>query len=498
MLGMFLAAMEATVVSTAMPTIIAELRGIQIYSWVFSGYILTSTISVPIWGRLSDLYGRRRFYLIGIGIFLMGSVLSGLSQSMAQLIVFRAIQGLGAGALLPLGMTILGEIYSLEKRARMQGIFSAVWGLASIAGPLVGGFLTEYIHWSWVFYINIPFGLAAAAVLNAALIEPPHDGRKVSVDYAGIALLSGSMAALLLGLMHGGASLRHWDSPLTISLLVLSVILLVFFVGVEKRALQPLVPLALFRERIFSVSSANGFLVGMAMFGALSFIPLFIQGVIGTTATEAGTTLTPFMLSWVVAATLGGRLMLRFSYKLLAVAGVGGIVVGFALMLWLDAAATRWDVIRNLIFAGVGMGFCLVTVTIALQNAVPRDRLGIATSAAIFFRSIGGAMGVALMGAVLSGQMQHQIDQFTFSASGPLAERLSQLAEHPEQIVNPITRQQLAEQDPAVLAAMRGALGRALHDVFVIGFIIACLAFIVTLWLPGGRAADHRHESRAH
>jgi EmrB/QacA subfamily drug resistance transporter len=483
MLGMFLGALEATVVSTAMPTVISELEGLGIYSWVFSGYILTSTISGPVWGRLSDLFGRRLFYLLGVAFFLVGSILSGLAQSMTQLILFRAIQGIGAGALLPLGMTIVGEIYSMEKRARMQGIFSGVWGLASIVGPLVGGFITDHWHWRWVFWINIPFGLAAMVVIALYLIEPKDPRRPISLDYAGIALLTGSITALLLGLMHAGDRPENWAAPETWALFGAFTLLLALFVRIETRASHPIVPLSLFRDRIFSVSSANGFFVGMAMFGSLSFIPLFVQAVIGTTATEAGTVLTPFMLSWVVAATLAGRIMLKTGYRWIAILGVGCLVLGFGLLAWLTVSSTRLDVMRDLVFAGIGMGFCLVTLTIAVQSAVPRDQLGIATSATVFFRSIGGAVGVAVMGAVMSTQLRAQIFLQEASRSLPI-ERLRDLANNPDIIANSAERLTLSTQEFAVLQA---ALSFALNQVFVLGLIVTICAFFVTLYLPDGK-----------
>jgi MFS family permease len=262
MLGLFLGALESTVVGTAMPTVIASLGGLHIYSWVFSAYILTSTVTVPLWGRLSDLYGRKRFILLGIAIFLIGSALSGAATSMGQLVLFRALQGLGAGALLPLGMTIIGEIYSLEKRARMQGLFSGVWGLASIIGPLIGGFITDHLSWRWVFYINIPFGIAAALLIGLALVEPRDHRKSVSIDYAGAITLT-LLATLLLVTLGQ----QDWGILVKLGLLGVCALLVFVFLAVERRASEPIVPLSLFRHRIFSVSSANGFFVGMAMFG---------------------------------------------------------------------------------------------------------------------------------------------------------------------------------------------------------------------------------------
>lgn len=489
MLGLFLAALEATVVGTAMPTVIASLGGLHIYSWVFSGYILTSTVTVPLWGRLSDLYGRKLFILLGIGIFLLGSALSGMAASMTQLVIFRAIQGVGAGALLPLGMTIIGEIYSLEKRARMQGLFSGVWGLASIIGPLIGGFITDHLSWRWVFYINIPFGIAAALLIGLALVEPRDHRKKVTIDYAGAATLIALVTLLLLAL--GGAQQQSVGSSLTLGLLGVCALLLALFLAIERRAPEPIVPLSLFSHRIFSVSSVNGFFVGMAMFGSLSFIPLFVQGVIGTTATEAGTTLTPFMLCWVGFSVLGGRLILKIGYRPTALIGVGLIAIGFMGLALMDAETSRLVVMSYLATAGAGMGFSMVTLLIAVQTSVPRQQLGIATSGTVFFRSIGGAVGVAVMGAVLSAQMHLQTSRLSEISGGALPpDKLADLIRHPDALINPAARAQLPE---STLNALQQILASALHGVFVVGLIVAILAFVATLFLPRGTAHEHVH-----
>ncbi len=476
MLGLFLGALEATVVGTAMPTVIASLGGLHIYSWVFSAYILTSTVTVPLWGRLSDLYGRKRFMLVGIAIFLVGSALSGAATSMNQLVLFRAIQGVGAGALLPLGMTIIGEIYSLEKRARMQGLFSGVWGLASIIGPLIGGFITDHLSWRWVFYINIPFGIAAALLIGLALVEPRDHRKRVPIDYAGAITLTALATLLLLTLGQ-----QSWSWAAKSGLLSICALLLALFIALERRAPEPIVPLSLFRHRIFSVSSANGFFVGMAMFGSLSFIPLFVQGVIGTSATEAGTTLTPFMLCWVGFSVVGSRLILRIGARPTALIGVGLLTVGFIGLATMNSEATRLTVMSYLALAGAGMGFSMVTLLIAVQMSVPREQLGIATSGTVFFRSIGGAVGVAVMGAVLSAQMQAQAHHLPELGDMLSAEKLAELLRHPDVLIKPAARAQLS---PAVLEALQQALATALQGVFVVGLSVVILAVIVTLFLP--------------
>ena len=331
MTGMFIAALEATVVGTAMPTVIASLGGLNHYSWVFSAYLVTSTVTVPVWGKLSDLYGRRILYQIGIVIFLIGSVLSGMSETMTQLIIFRAVQGLGAGALVPLGMTIIGDIFTLEERAKMQAYFSGVWGLSSVIGPVVGGFITDQISWRWVFYINVPIGIVAALIIGIALKEPKLT-EKPKIDYAGAGILMLAISLLMLALVEGGASLATLLTPVNIGLILSAIVLLLIFFWIEKRASDPIIPFNLFKNRTVSVSIGAGFLAGVAMFGAISFVPLFAQAALGLTATEAGSLLTPLMLSWVFMSIIGGRVLLKTGYRPITIAGFITMTVGFILL----------------------------------------------------------------------------------------------------------------------------------------------------------------------
>ena len=394
---MSLGALEATVVSTAMPTVIATLGGLAHYSWVFSAYLLTSTASVPIWGRLSDLYGRRRLYMIGVAVFLAGSALSGAAGSMTQLILFRAIQGLGTGAIIPLAMTIVGELYSVEERARMQAVFSGVWGVASIAGPLVGGYITDALSWPWVFYLNLPFGLLALAViaLSYPAAPPSSDAR---IDWTGAALLFGGVTALLVALSDVTNAHVTW--------LIAAGALLATFMAVERRIAQPILPLDLFDNRVVARTLLVAFLVGTAMFGAIAFVPLYVQAVLGGTATEAGTTLTPLFLGWVTASVAGAKLSVRTGYRRVCGAGVALIAVGFGMLVFLDVAAGRTVLLAAALVLGSGMGLAMLALLLAIQHGVEWPRLGIATSLNQFARSIGAAIGVAIMGAMLARSME--------------------------------------------------------------------------------------------
>jgi EmrB/QacA subfamily drug resistance transporter len=486
MIGMFLAAIEATAVSTAMPTVVSNLGGLSTYSWVFSAYFLTSTVTLPLWGKLSDIYGRRTFYILGITIFLLGSALSGQSNSMLRLIIFRALQGFGGGALLTLGMIVIGEIFSLKERARVQGLFGGVWGLSSIVGPLIGGFITDHLSWRWVFYLNIPFGLIAAVVIGFALKEADYKNKRVSLDYMGAIVLTVLITLLFLGLMEIS------KENMRIAFLMLGACLPLFwlFITTEKRARDPILPLDLFSNRFFKTSAATGFLIGTAMFGSISFIPLFIQGVIGTTATRAGSILTPLLLSWVFFSSISGRLLLRFGYRPLILFGTALVTIGFFLLSRMNENTTQGDAISNMIFLGCGMGMIFVPLLLAVQNSVPRSQLGIATSATQFFRLIGGTVGVSVMGVVMSTHMHRGFNSLLKSI--PASE--VPYIKSPDLILNPTGRENLS---PEVLDVLEQVLAYSLHHVFITGFVIAILAFLLSFLVPGEKIRDRRDEDNS-
>jgi EmrB/QacA subfamily drug resistance transporter len=442
MLSIFLAAMESTVVATAMPTVVGSLGGIEIYSWVFSGFLLTSTVTMPLWGRLSDLYGRRPMYLTGLTVFLVGSALSGAAQNMAELIAFRMLQGVGAGSLVTIGMTIVGDLFGLERRAKMQGYISGVWGVASLLGPLLGGLLTDHASWRWVFYINLPFGAVGMALIATSLTEERRIARRPVIDYAGLALFAAGVSALLLGVVEGGRA-ASWTRPDVAGPLAAGGLALAAFVLVERRAAEPIVPLRLFGNRIVVAAVTTGFLAGMAMFGAISFVPLFMQSVVGTSATQAGFVLTPFVLGWVAFSVTSARLVLRIGYRVVVLAGMTCLVGAFLLLARWSAALTPLAAMRDVLLAGIGMGLNMVPMLIAVQSAVPRADLGIATSMTQFFRTVGGALGLSLMGAVMARRL---------AAGLPLQ--------------------------------------AALHGVFVLGLLVCVAALLSAFLVPAGSARE--------
>ena len=481
MTGMFLAALEATVVGTAMPTVIASLGGLQHYSWVFSAYLLTSTVTVPVWGKLSDLYGRRRLYQIGVGIFLLGSILSGISTSMFQLIIFRAIQGLGAGALVPLAMTIVGDIYTLQERARMQALFSGVWGLASIVGPIVGGFVTDQFSWRWVFFINVPFGLLSSLIIGSSLKEPRLN-RHPEIDYAGALALMSSVTLLMLALVDSG-TVQKLFTVRNLLLLSGSAFLAAVFVRIERSAKEPVLPFSLFKNRVVSIAVAAGFLIGIAMFGSISFIPLYAQGTRGATATEAGSLLTPLMLSWVSLSVIGGRILLKAGYRPTVITGGILLTLAFALLSTFDAHTSKSLLYLDLVLIGAGLGLTMLTLLIAVQQAVPREILGTATSLNQFSRSIGGAVGVAIMGAFLSAGMATNLKEAANLPNSIIThDDAEKLSANPNALIDPLERSKI---QPSKLQVLKDALSEGLTHVFRLAMITSALALVIVFWLPG-------------
>ncbi len=471
MLSLFLASMEATVVATAMPTIVGQLGGLASYSWVFSIYLLASTTTVPIFGKLSDLFGRRRLYTVAMGFFLLGSLLCGRAETMQQLIAGRAVQGLGAGGVLALAFIIIGALFDYEQRARMQGLFSGVWGLSSIVGPLLGGFLVDQVSWRWVFYINLIPGLLAGALIWFVWVDELRpNAARIRVDYLGAGLLTASVSALLLGLFDLRTA---WGWPL----LALAAGLLAALAWAEQRAPDPMLPLPLFRDRLFAAASAQGMLSGFAMFGSVAFVPLFVQAVLGTSATGAGVTLTPLLLGWFVASLVSSRLLLRTGYRTLALIGMSALTLGMVLMTRIDAQTSHVVLAANLLLLGIGMGMSIPPFIIAVQTSVPRQALGTATSTVQFTRSIGGALGVSIMGAALSTKLVATLAASGMSPDASLVNRL----------LDPLAR---SATSAALEGTIRTALAGAVQGIFVIGSIAAGLGLLATALAPQGRIAQ--------
>jgi EmrB/QacA subfamily drug resistance transporter len=474
MLSIFMASMEATVIATAMPTIVAQLGGLEIYSWAFTAYMLTSTCTVPVYGKLSDIYGRRIVYAVAMLLFLLGSSLCGLAQSMEQLIFFRAIQGVGAGGVLPLAFIIIGDIFTFEQRARMQGFFAGVWGVSSIMGPLLGGFLVDQWTWHWVFYVNILPGIIAFALVWLALQDNITHKQGVAIDYLGAVILMMAVVLLLLGL-------NELSSPIGIALLVAAVFLFGVLWFVERRAADPVLPLALYRDRLFATATLHGILSGWAMFGSLSYIPLFVQAVMGRSATEAGATITPLMLGWVLASIIGGRLLLKIGYRTVALTGMVLLTLGSFLVSQSGSQVSREVIMVYLTMMGIGMGLSVPSFLIAVQSSVAKHNLGTATSTLQFSRSIGGTLGVSIMGAYLTLRLTNALAAVGLD---PNAISLDSMIEG-------------AAGAATVTGPMREAMAVAIQGVFVLAFIAAGLGLISTAFAPTGRIGQLNQEPAA-
>jgi EmrB/QacA subfamily drug resistance transporter len=393
LLGMLLAALNQTIVATALPRIVGDLGGMEHYSWVFTAYMLAATVTTPIYGRLSDVHGRRRFFVAGILIFMAGAVVSGLAGSMAQLVAGRAVQGLGAGALIPLAVATIGDLIPPSERGRWQGLTGAVFGFASVIGPTTGGWISDHADWRWVFFVSLPVGLVALAVVVATLKIPPHPERGTKVDYAGAALLTLGLTSGLLAIVQGGPA----------ELYAVSALVLAVFVWWERRVDQPVVPVELFSSRVFTASNLAGFAVGVGMFGAIMFVPLYVQDVLASSATASGLVLTPLMLAMMVTSVGSGQVITRTGrYRWALIAGPVIMGAGFLLLATMTATSPRMHATAAMIVTGLGLGLLLQNLVLVVQNGVPTRHIGAATSAVQFSRSIGGTIGVSIMGAILA------------------------------------------------------------------------------------------------
>jgi EmrB/QacA subfamily drug resistance transporter len=471
MLGMLLAALDQTIVATALPTIAGDLHGLSHLFWVVTGYLLFATVSTPLWGKLGDMYGRKFFFQAAIVIFLIGSALSGLSSSLIELIVFRSLQGLGAGGLFVGAQAIIGDVVPPRDRGKYQGIFGAVFGLSSVAGPLLGGFFVQHLSWHWIFYINLPIGALALVVtsgfLPSALRRVPH-----VIDYIGAVVLAGGVTCLVLLTTLGGTT-YPWGSLPIVLMAVLGVILLAIFVLVERRAAEPILPLHLFRNRVFSATSAVGFIVGFSMFGAITYLPTYLQVVRGASPTGSGLELLPLMGGLLVTSIGSGILISRWGrYKIFPIVGTAIMIVGLYLFSRLGIHTSTLTISLYMVVLGLGLGCVMQVLVIVVQNAVPHSELGVATSGATFFRSIGGSFGTAIFGAIFANVLTGNLGRYL--AGVRLPPGFSGTAG-----ASPAA---LAKLPPPVHAGYIQAVNASLHPVFLWAVPFGILAFAIT-WL---------------
>jgi EmrB/QacA subfamily drug resistance transporter len=473
LLGMLLASLDQTIVATALPTIVGDLGGLSHLSWVVTAYLLASTVSTPIWGKLGDLYGRKTFFQAAIVIFVAGSIVAGLSQSMAMLIAFRAVQGLGAGGLLVGAQAIVGDVVSPRDRGRYQGIFGAVFGVTSVLGPLLGGFFVDQLSWRWVFYVNVPLG-ALALVVTAIVLPGNLERVHRVIDYLGTVLLAAGVSALVLLTSLGGTTYA-WASPQIIGLAVAGVLSLAVFALVERRAVEPVLPPRLFANRVFSTSAAIGFVVGFAMFGAITYLPQYLQIVKGVSPTSSGLQLLPLMAGLLLTSIGSGQLISRYGrYKIFPIVGTAVMTVGLFLLSRLSVDTGAMAASAAMFVLGLGLGSVMQVLVIAVQNAVGYDDLGAATSGATFFRSIGGSFGVAVFGAVFSARLSANVAHYL--AGQQLPPGFSGTAG--------ASPEALKALPAAVHTGYIEAYAASLQTVFLIAVPIAAVAFLLTWLLP--------------
>ena len=487
MVGMLLAALDQTIVSTALKKIVENFDGLTHYTWVVTAYLLTSTASTPLYGKISDLYGRRPVFQFAVVTFLIGSLLSGAAQNMTELIAFRALQGLGAGGLMSLTFVIIGDIIPPRDRGRYQGYFGAVWGLSSVAGPLLGGFFSDRAQifgiagWRWIFYINLPFGVLALVITSASL-HIHHVKREHKIDYLGALLMVAGVCALLLAVSVYGRE-NGWGDSKTLMALGVAVALIVAFVVQEKRASEPILPLDLFSNHTFSITSVLGFIIGAGLFGAVVMLPLYLQLVHGDTATVAGLKLIPFMLGIVSMSIVSGKLISKHGhYKRYPIVGLALMTAGIGLMSTLNETTAYWQLSLFEILVGAGLGLSMQTIVIALQNAIDFKHMGVATSANTFFRSIGSTIGVAIFGTIYENRLAHYLPSMIAdlgarnpeALAGATPEKFAQLKNNSE-IISTFT--------PELQSGVVHSFVLSFHDVFLVAAPITALGFIVALFL---------------
>ncbi|HEY8171815.1 MAG TPA: MDR family MFS transporter [Dehalococcoidia bacterium] len=497
MLGLFLSAMDQTVVGTAMPRIIADMSGLKLYSWVFTSYMLASTTVVPIVGKMGDIYGRKNFFLAGIVIFLIGSMLSGMSQTMVQLIVFRGVQGVGGGFIFANAFALLGDLFTPSERGRYAGIMSSVFGLASVIGPLVGGGITDHLNWRWVFYVNIPLGIVALIVLAYVLPASERHAARKRVDYIGAVALALSIVPLLLGFSWAGTDYA-WTSPQVVVPFAVAAVMMVTFVVIERRAEDPVIPLSLFKNPIFAVATAVTFVSGAAMFAGTLYIPLFMQGVLDFSAINAGLVLTPMTLAMVAGSMISGQLVSRTShYKAMIVSGLAVATGGLFLLSLLDTGSSRLSGMEAMAVVGFGLGLSFPALVLATQNAAPYSMMGVTTSLNQFSRSVGGTIGVAIMGSILTRRLNSELASnlpadVQQGAPAPLLAALK----NPRVLLDDNALSRLRDQGfgsvfgadgprlfNEALASMKASLATSIGEVFLVATVFMATAFVISLFL---------------
>jgi EmrB/QacA subfamily drug resistance transporter len=497
MLGTFISSLDQTVVGTAMPRIIGDLGGFNQYTWITTIYIITSAITIPIVGKLLDMYGRKQFFIGAIALFVLSSALCGLSQSMLQIIIFRGLQGIGGGAMMINSFTVTADLFPPSERGKYQGFMSAVFGFSSIIGPSLGGYITDNLSWHWVFFLNVPLGIIIIALFMKFFpdIRPAH--RKHTIDYAGLSTMVLGFACLLLALSWGGIEFP-WGSPIIIGMFIFAAVMIAIFVFAESRSVEPIVPMSLFKNRIVAVAAIITFFQGFGMFCGIVFIPLFFQGVLGASATTSGNILIPQMVSMIISSFISGQVLARAGghYKIHSFIGLGLTGIGIFLLSTMTAGSSYFTAVIYSVIMGLGLGVLMPLFMIAAQNSVPYNLLGVATSTITFSRSIGGSVGLAVLGAALSNRFGEvflgSLPESVKESVSP--EKLTALVNNLQAMVNSGTKSAMESAFQGlgpwastimnqVLPVMRSSLATALSTVFLIGTMIVALGIVATFFL---------------
>jgi EmrB/QacA subfamily drug resistance transporter len=508
LIAMLFAALDGTIVGTAMPTIIREMGGLELMAWLTTAYMLTSTTIVPIAGKLADLLGRKLVYVSGIIIFIIGSALCGLAGNIEQLIIFRAIQGLGGGIMMPMAMIIIGDLFTGKQRAKWQGVFAAVFGLSSVLGPQVGGWIVDAWDWRWVFYINLPVGILATILIAISLSGKKAEG-PVKFDWPGIFTMVVGVVSLLLGLSFGGSEF-DWLSWQIIGLFVIAIVSLAVFVRIEATTEEPILPVKLFKDRTFTMINGIGFFMSLGMFGAIMFVPLFMQWIVGISASESGTVMMPMMISMMVFSVIGGQVVYKIGVRLQLAIGMIVVAVAFFLLTTLDASTAKLTASSFMVILGIGIGLVMPLLTLVLQESYPKSQLGVVTSSSTFFRQIGGTFGMTLLGAVMNMQSSSHLKERLVPLLGQLPEDAKQFADqtsatvasNPQAVYSTLLDPKMLTQFPKELTdkmvpVVKSTLIDSLHTVFWVGLVFILIGTVLTLLLKNVKLVQQTKEEKA-
>jgi EmrB/QacA subfamily drug resistance transporter len=502
-IAMLFGALDGTIVGTAMPRIVGELGGLSLMTWLTTAYMLTSTTIVPIAGKLADLLGRRVIYVTGLVIFMIGSALCGMANNMTELIIYRGLQGIGGGIMMPMAMIVIGDVFTGKERAKWQGVFGGLYGLASVIGPQVGGFIVDHLNWRWVFYINLPVGILATIFIAMGLSKYKAEG-PVKFDIAGMFTMVVGVVSLLLALTFGGDK-YEWTSWQIIALFAAALVFLTLFVFVERKAEEPILPMHLFKHRTFTVLNGIGFLMSVGMFGAIMFVPFFMQGVVGVSATQSGTIMTPMMITMIIGSIIGGRTVYKIGVKTQLFIGMVIMAAGFGLLSTMDVDTSKWTSTLYMIILGLGMGLVMPILTLALQESFPKSELGVVTSSSQFFRAIGGTFGMTILGAVMNHRSSQLLDDrlmpmlrsLPVQAKGMVDRFAHMIHDDPQGLYSVLFSPEALEKIPpqmreAFVPILKHSLVDSLHSVFLFGLIFVIGGTVLVFGLKNIKLSDRR------